>query len=197
MFDSGITASSLIKDLKSEVDVAAEIPDNTYLTWLNALEQLMYSEIIREQGKILIADPAKNKININSLIAPVGESPVRFEDIYTIYADGVQLIKSTLTSGTIFPNTYYKHGVDIGYNTDDDVSEMVIMYFVRPKIRSGLTGNVMIPYEFIELVKSKLRGEAYKLCNEDAAAAKWLNDYNALLDSFRQWNLLRRAEFGM
>ena len=44
---------------------------------------------------------------------------------------------------------------------------------------------------------AELRGEAYKLCNEDAVAAKWLNDYNALLDSFRQWLVLRQPNFGM
>ena len=198
MFDSGIWASSLINDLKSEVDVAYEIPDNTYMTWLNSLEQLLYSEFIREQGKILVANPGKDKINISSLIVPAGESPVRFEDIYTIYADGVQLIKSTLTSGVIFPNTYYKVGVDVGYHTDDVVSEMTIIYFVRPEIKKDtVSANVMIPYEFIELVKAKLRGEAFKLCNEDAVAAKWLSDYNALLESFRQWLDLKRAGFGM
>ena len=198
MFDSGIPANSLIKDLKSEVDVAYEIPDGTYMTWLNALEQLLYSEFIIEQGKILVINPTTDKINITSLTVPAGESPVRFEDIYTVYADGAQLIKSTLTSGSIFPNTFYKHGVDVGYNADDEVSEMTIIYFVRPKIKTaGSAVHVMAPYEFIELVKAKLRGEAYKLCNEDAAAAKWLNDYNALLENFRQWLALRQAGFGM
>jgi len=197
MFDSGIPANELVQNLKSEVDIANEIPDYTYMAWLNSLEQLLYSEFIKEQGKILVTGPAKNKIAIKSLPVPAGESPVRFEDIYTIYADGVQLIKSTLASGVIFPNTYFKVGVDLGYHTDDTVGEMTIIYFVRPAVRYLLFGNVMVPYEFIELVKAKLRGEAYKLCNEDAAAAKWLNDYNALLDGFQQWLLLRRATFGM
>jgi len=186
MYDSGITVTSLIQDLKSEVDVASEVSNNAYITWLNALEQLLYSEFIREQNKIIITEPTANKISIVSLPISAGESPVRFEDIYTIYADGVQLIKSTVTSGAIFPNTYYKTGVDIGYNTEDTVSEMAIIYFVRPVIRTGLSGNVMIPYEFIDLVKAKLRGEACKIYNEDAVAAKWLADYNALLESFRQ-----------
>ena len=198
MFDSGISANSLIKELKSEIDVAYEITDGTYITWLNSLEQLLYSEFIREQGKILVANPTADKLKINSLTVPAGESPVRFEDIYTIYADDVQLIKSTLTSGVIFPNTYFKVGVDVGYHTDDTVEEMIIIYFVRPKIKTvGSAVNVMIPYEFIELFKAKLRGEANKLCNEDAVAAKWLNDYNALLESFRQWLVLRQAKFGM
>ena len=206
MFDSGIPANDLIRDLKDEVDAAYEIPDSAYIKWLNALEQLLYSEFIREQNKIVVTDPPVNKIIISSLPAPAGESPVRFEDIHTVYAGGTQLIKSTLTSGVIFPDTYYKHGVDIGYNTDGTVSEITVIYFVRPALKSVGSSDsdhtteqssVKIPYEFIELIKARLRGEAYKLCNEDAAAAKWLNDYNALLESFKQWLALRQPSFGM
>ena len=198
MFDSGIKTEDLIKDLKSEIDVALEIPDETYIFWLSSLEQLLYSEFIKEQNKITVIDPPEDIINIASVYTPAGESPLRFEDIHTVYADNIQLIKSTAASGVIFPNTYYKIGLDIGYNVKRAVTEMVIVYFVRPKVKTdGETENVMLPYEFIDLVKAKLRGEAYKFCNEDAVAAKWLNDYNALLENFRQWLELRQAKFGM
>ena len=93
------------------------------------------------------------------------------------------MIKSTATSGAIFPNTYYKNGVDVGYNAKKPVSEMTIVYFARPAVKtSNQPGNVMVPYEFTDLVRAKLRGEAYKLCNEDAVAAKWLSDYNSVCD---------------
>lgn len=198
MFDSGISVNSLIQMLKSEVDVAYEVPDGTYIMWINTLEQLLYSEFIHEQNKITVKNPTANTIKITSLSTPANENPVRFEDVYTIYADSVQLIKSTLTSGVIFPNTYYKTGTDIGYNTNDEVAEMIIIYFVRPVMKTeAMSGNVMIPYEFIDLVKAKLRGEAYKLFNEDSVAAKWLNDYNALLESFKNWISLRQSNLGM
>jgi len=208
MFDSGISVKDLIKDLKSEVDVALEIPDGTYIFWLNSLEQLLYSEVIKEQNKIVITEPPEDIIPIGLIYTPVGESPVRFEDIHAIYADKIQLIKSTAASGVIFPNTYYKLGADIGYNAKvikktlvdeiQSVSEMTVVYFARPALKKDTAhGNVSVPYEFIDLVKAKLRGEAYKLCNEDGAAAKWLNDYNVLLESFRQWLELRRAGFGI
>jgi len=78
------------------------------------------------------------------------------------------------------------------------VEEMVIVYLVRPIVKTtAVSGNVMVPYEFIDLITAKLRGEAYKLCNEDAVAAKWLNDYNALLESFKQWLAIRQAKLGM
>ena len=54
----------------------------------------------------------------------------------------------------------------------------------------------MVPYEFIDIIKAKLRGEAYKLANEDALAAKWLQDYNAQLQDFAAWVQDKAAVFG-
>ena len=52
MFDSGISVKDLIEELKTtEVDIALEIPNATYVSWLNSLQQLIYSEIIKEQKK--------------------------------------------------------------------------------------------------------------------------------------------------
>ena len=55
----------------------------------------------------------------------------------------------------------------------------------------------MIPLEFIDLVKAKLRGEAYKLVNEDGIASKWLNDYNILLETFKLWITSKSSNFGI
>ena len=54
----------------------------------------------------------------------------------------------------------------------------------------------MLPYEWLELVMSKLRGEAYKIANDDGQAAKWLEDYNAQLSSFTEWARKRQERYG-
>ena len=205
MFDSGISAKSLIDELKNtEIDIALDIPDSTYVVWLNALQQLLYTEVIKEQKKkILDASIYQNPIRLSALEAE-GENTPRFEDIHAIYAKFdkkiVQLKKSTLTSGTIFNDTYYKENDHLGYKTREEPSTLTILYFVRPAlIPPTPNGNekVMIPVEFIDLVKAKLRGEAYKLANEDNLAAKWLNDYNVLLDTFRAWIADKSPNFGI
>ena len=199
MFDSGISVKSLVEELTSEVDIALDIPNATYVSWLNSLQQILYTEIIKEQKKIAIKPAPSNPFSVSLLNA----QNARFEDIHSIYADSVQLIKSTVASGVIFPNTFYKQNDNVGYNTEKVPTEMTIVYFVKPALVTVTDddkindANVMVPVEFIDLVKSKLRGEAYKLANEDNLAAKWLNDYNTLLETFKVWIAEKSPNFGL
>ncbi len=201
MFDSGIKVSSLIEQIKNEADIAIPITDEIYVLWLNALEQLLYTEVIQEQGIIKLDDVSNGVIDIDTLDVPKGENVIRFEDIHTIYAGETQLIESTVASGVIFPNTYYKIGNNIGLNLEKEFNGQVkVIYFVKPELNTTdniSTKNVMLPVEFIDLSKAKLRGEAYKLANEDALAAKWLNDYNTLLETFKAWITDKTPNFGL
>lgn len=200
MFDSGIKAASLIEQIKNEADIAIPIANESYVSWLNALEQLLYTELIQEQGKIELDGVNGSVIGIDTLNVPNGENAVRYEDIWCIYADSTQLIESTVTSGVIFPNTYYKIGNDIGVNLKKEPEKVKIVYFVKPELKTTdniSTKNVMIPVEFIDLAKAKLRGEAYKVANEGELAAMWINDYNVLLETFKAWLSGKQPEFGM
>lgn len=210
MFDSGISAKDLVAQLKDEADVAVPISNLSYIQWLNSLEQLIYTEIIQEQGKIEVKSGSRPYIEIDTLTVPSGESSIRFEDVYAVYVDfGIhydvmpQLIKSTLASGNVFYNVYYKDGNNIGYRLKEPPNGFTIIYIVRPALKTVTSndvidsGNVMLPVEFIDLAKAKLRGEAYKLANEDALAAKWLNDYNVLLENFKTWMAAKQSNFGM
>lgn len=196
MFNSGKSVSELITELRDEVDIALEIPTTTYLSWLNSIEQLCYSEIIKEQRELTVSNPELT-IKIDELTVSEDESPIRFEDIHSVYADDVQLMKTTLSSGRIFPDTYFKHNDDIGINSPYSIKELKIIYIARPKVKTAEEGNVMLPVEFVELVKAKMRGEAYKLVNEDSLAGKWLNDYNMMLENFKIWCSNRASQFGM
>lgn len=203
MFDSGIIVEDLVAQLKNEVDVAIPIPNESYVSWLNALEQLLYTELIQEQGKIELTGEFNSPIGIDTLSVKSSENAIRFEDIYAIYADSTQLIESTLASGVIFPNTYYKIDNNIGLNLKNRPEKLKIIYIVRPALKTVDSNdninqaNVMLPIEFIDLAKAKLRGEAYKVANEDSLAAKWLNDYNVLLETFKAWISGKQSEFGM
>jgi hypothetical protein len=205
MFDSGISAKSLIEELKNtEVDIAYDIPNATYVSWLNSLQQILYRETIKEQKRVTFNElTLSNPISISDIPTGDDENKPRFEDIHAVYADGVQLIKSTVTSGIIFDNTYYKTNNDIGYNTLEKPTSLDIIYIVKPALITVTDEdeindvNVMIPVEFIDLVKAKLRGEAYKLVNEGNIAANWLNDYNILLEIFKTWIAEKTPKLGI
>ena len=202
MFDSGISLKELIADLKEEVDVAIPIPNKLYVQWANSLEHLLYTEIIKEQNEIAV-NAAEGPIEIEAIAMPDGESCVRFEDVHAVYADDVQLILSTVASGIIFPNSFYKTENKIGVNVDFAPFRYRIVYFIKPKLKETdnkdevSSGNVMLPIEFVELMKSKLRGEAYRIANEDAKAANWLNNYNVLLENFKAWIAQKGASLGL
>lgn len=205
MFNSGISAKTLVEELKStEVDIALEIPDSTYIQWLNSLQQLLYTEVIKEQKKVEFTPPFENNlIDISSVTGAADENKPRFEDVYAVYADDVQLIKSTVTSGVIFRNTFFRITDKLAFNTEKTPDTVTIVYIVKPALITTTSdgnindANVMVPIEFIDLVKAKLRGEAYKLANEDDIAAKWLNDYNILLETFKAWITEKSPNFGI
>lgn len=202
MFDSGVSAKEFVEKLKAEADIAFDIENRDYLRWLNSLEQLLYREIIQEQAEFYV--------DLNTeIIFPYtvceDYSPVRFEDIYSVFADGRQLAKSTVTSGVIFPDTFYKKNDRLCFNTR--ANEIRIVYIVRPPMKEFDGGNiktsddnrynVKLPIEFLDLALAKCRGEAYKLANENVMAANWLNDYNLLLESFKLWAENKKPLLGM
>ena len=194
MFDSGISVKEIIEELNEEVDIALPIPNKTYVTWLNSLQRLLYTEIIKEQNKIEeYCNNSNITINLSGLKVRSGEDVIRFEDIHAIYVGDTQLIKSTVASGMIFPNSFYKFYDQLAINIDKTPVRISIVYISKPALVTVTDtdeindANVMLPVEFIDLVKAKLRGEAYKLANEDDVAAKWLNDYNTLLETFKVW----------
>lgn len=202
MFDSGISAKALIAELQSEVDVALPITNSTYATWLNSLQGLLYSAIIKEQNDLIITEPQEDVIQLASLDVSDNEAPIRFEDIYAVYADTTQLIKTSITSGFVFPDCFYKKGDNLAVKMQKTPNFIKLIYHIKPKLIKVnendeiQDGNVMIPIEFIELVKSKLRGEAYSLENEYGPASNWLNNYNILLENFKQWLSDKAQQFG-
>ena len=208
MFDSGISAKDLIAQLKSEVDAAEEIPNATYITFLNALEQMLYADFIKEQNTVKVSfSPSVNTfpatVDLSGLEIPDTEYNVTFEDIYAVYVNhNLQLIKTSPANGIVFPNSYYKTGGNLSYSSKNPVREIRIVYIVKPAVKTVdendviQDGNVMIPLEFIELVKSKLRYEAYMLVNEYTAAANWVNVFNSLLTTFSEWLANREPQFG-
>lgn len=207
MFDSGISAKNLIAELKNDIDVATEIPNSAYITFLNSLEQMLYADFIKEQAQMKIPNGTiteiPSEITLDTLPVADNEDKITFEDIYSVYVNhNLQLIKTSAANGQIFGNSYYKNGGKLIYNVKNPLKEIRIIYTVKPKPKTVNAndeiqeGNVNVPIEFIELVKAKIRYEAYMLVNEFGIAANWVNVYNSLLTAFGEWLSARAPQFG-
>lgn len=202
MFDSGISVESFIKDIKSEADIAPDITDTKYISWINALEQVLYSDIIREQREagFVLVNYKGEYIGKVSIEKGNNEADVRFEDIISVFKGDTQLIKTSLLSGGIFNDCWFNNGgvlwVNTTFKNEDDT--ITVFYHVRPAEKSSANEEVInLPAEFMDLMYSYVRAEAYKYANEDALSAKWQAEYNARLEIFKAWIDARRPSFGM
>lgn len=198
MYDSDITAADLISEIKDEIDIAAIIPDSAFIRWLNTVEQTVYTELIREMKLVHIAveydDGDIPSFSLSDISLSGNEDPAIFDDIIKVYVDGIELDRVSLISGMTFDNLgmYYKNGERVMVKTLVPATEVTVIYVVRPIKKTIINGElpgetVKLPAEWLEIAASRLRGEAYKLANDDNLAAKWLNDYNLYLEQFKVW----------
>ena len=194
MYDSGLTAAALITLVQAEADISTTIPTASYYRWINEVEQTLYTEIIKEFKSIVIDSPT-SPVAMTAVTVGTTENQAIFEDIYKIYADGKEMQKAGITSTLSLKNAksiWYKSGGAIGFMLagNDTASEINVIYAVRPKLKAEADSpsqNIKLPAEFLELLCCRLRGEAYKLANEDGIAAKWLQDYNTYVEDFKKW----------
>jgi hypothetical protein len=90
MYHSGFFASDIIETVKSETNDSFPVSLSSYVNWINMVEQLLYSDIVKEQR--LSEMPFKNVISFGELpLDEACEDIPRFADIIHIYginADG-------------------------------------------------------------------------------------------------------------
>lgn len=195
IYNSGILASDFVEAISSEADITIEIPESSWYRWLSQAEQLLYTEFIKPLKKVEITIPDNGEIDLSS-IAEDDEDDVNFDDIVKIYVDGVELRRGgAVSSVSLFRMPmYWLDGRSVYSNRYGDA---YLIYIVRPMIKTPSSdGEVAIPVEWLDMVAAKMRGEAYKIANDDGIAAKWLADYNQQLASFKVWCDNRNKRYG-
>lgn len=186
MFKSGLSVKTYVEQLKSEIDIATPFLDDTYIRIINEVLQLLYSEIIKEES----CSEISNNSETGTMPSPIELSDIKFENITKVYADDILLSKSTISNVGIFPNIFYREiGNSLGFSCENkNIEKIRVFYNIVPALLEGEEEeDIPIPYEWLPLISAKVRGEIYKLVNEDAISAKWLNDYNNLLEDFKVW----------
>ena len=203
-YSSGVTVSALIAQIKGEADISYPIPDASYIRFYNEVMQSLYSDIIDDERAASITPSEYGSIALSDIASSSGCAPITFNDIVKIYVDDIEMIYCGEIGNSIFDRNVYCDGHDgtVKYKTpltSGTVPENITVIFkARPAIVSSVsdTSDAGIPYQFISLVMAYIRGEAYKLANEDALSAKWIGDFNAQLADFKSWCAAKNVRYG-
>lgn len=202
MYKSGVMASDLIKSVRSEADVSVSLPDSLFYRSLSAVEQFLYTEVIDEYIAVRVkySGLADGAISLSDVSVPAGCAAAEFDDILRVFADSAELEKSGAVGAWEFPekNLYYTdYDGSIRFVLQEMPDEIVLMVRLRPELKSEDSDSIVaLPPEFIDLAEAKLRGDAYRVSNEDGLAAKWLAEYNNRLETFKVWSVKRNERFG-
>ena len=209
MYSCGMKAEDIVSVVEGETNSAPAVTAHAYCAWINMTEQLLYSDIIREQRMCEI--PFKSAVGFDDLSVDIGcEDMPRFEDILHIYGvkDGerVELEHSEPTwvlRGVQADNSYYFNGHEIVINGIYDsliivriarpIPKRVVKTTVNNQSVDKIIGSIALPYEFVEMLICRLRSEKYRLLNEDELCAKWTDKYNYYLENFKQYVGVRSA----
>ncbi len=201
MFDSMITANDLIRTMQADTDLVQTIRFSTWLGWLNAAEQLLYSETIGMRERAVL--PFRDGCLFLSDVTPLpGAAQPAAQDVVAVVCEGHTLsaMEEPLASALPQCDSWRASGNRLVLHLRRAVKQADVIYLLRPALKTvdeqgGCNQTVSLPAEWLPMISAKLRGEAYRLVNEDALAAKWLEDYNAKLSDFRRW-LARRRPMG-
>ena len=199
MYDSGVKCSEFIDSITAEADISIEIQSDSWYRWLNTVEQFIYTEILDEYASAEI-NYTSDSVALSTLTVPSGCASVTYDDVIAVYADDVQVEKSGIKGVMNFSdkNLYYTdYNGNLVLSLTEVPYKITVIYRLRPIMKTE-TGNqnVAVPTEFLDMVSARLRGEAYKIANEDGLAGKWLADYNTQLESFKVWAEKRNKRYG-
>ncbi|MDD6984246.1 MAG: hypothetical protein PUJ47_03475 [Clostridia bacterium] len=199
MYDSGVKCSDFINSIIGEADISIEIQSDSWYRWLNTVEQFIYTEILDEYASAEI-NYASDSVTLSTLTVPSGCASVTYDDVISVYADGVQVEKSCIKGVMNFSdkNLYYTdYNGNLILSLTEVPNKITVIYRLRPILKTETgNNNVAVPAEFLDMVSARLRGEAYKIANEDGLAGKWLADYNTQLESFKVWAEKRNKRYG-
>lgn len=204
MYDSGIKAASLIQRIGKECDISPDILNEFCSIVINKVEQFLYTEILNEYVKVEInyADVENDTISLSDIIPMVNASPVAYDDIIKVFADANEVIKSGVIAAHNFPEKdlfYTDYNGNLRLVLNETPENIIIIYRLRPAMKelNNLNElNIAVPKEFVDMVEARVRGEVYKVANEDGIAAKWLADYNTQLESFKLWASGKNKRYG-
>lgn len=141
MFDSDIFVSDLISEVLSSADISSPVSENILIESYNRTEQLLYSEIIKEQASAsdFSIDCGVSVFNLDS-VSKAGAAPLRYEDIVSCYVEGKELTPTNLNSVKTMRNSFCK--LDNNLCIHSNGGPLEIVYNVRPSLAEKSTSYI-------------------------------------------------------
>lgn len=205
MYKSGLTAKAFVDALEEEADVSIPIPRAAWYRWLTAVEQFVYTEVLKEyvSAKIRLDDVPVDAIPLSLLPVPPGAAAPVYDDILSVYDEaGREVAKGGAVSVFEFPEKFLwktDYNGRLILSGPRELEAITVIYRLRPEIKTEANADaleVALPPEHLDMAAAKMRGEAYKLANEDGIAGKWLADYNQAMENFKVWAIPRNERYG-
>ena len=206
MYNSGVKVADFIQSVIDEADISIEIPPASWLRWVTAVEQFVYTEILKEYvTTVLRLDQSPVDVHpLGSLDVPAGAAPPVYDDVVMVYDElGHEIPRGGAVSSLEFPEKafyYTDYRGNLILSTPEEQAAVTVVYRIRPEIKTAenaSTLNVALPPEYLDMCAAKMRGEAYKIANEDGIAGKWLADYNQQVENFKIWAASRNERYGI
>lgn len=144
------------------------------------------------------ATPKNGLLPCGNIPVPDGAGAVHPRDVLAVYCGGRQLRylpPEELASAAGMPYCFYTvtpEGIRLSHT--EAAQPMEVVFTLRPPIygESDESRPVPLPDEFLPMLAAKVRGEVYRLANEDGLCAKWLAVYNAGLADLYDYLAERR-----
>lgn len=199
MMESNTIAAALLSEVIEGLSLYAPPPRGFFRDVLNECLSRLYTEVVLERA---ITDlPLEGCVlSLADIPSPTG-TPVRGEDILSVSLDGRgarYLCPDQLSVAA---------GVDAPYYTIEEDAILLsregrvarVCFVLRPPLcteENEETYRIPLFSEFMPMLTARLLGEGYRAANEDALAAKRLEEYNHRLDGFVSYLTLARAAKG-
>lgn len=152
MFESGIKVSDLINEITKCADISVPISEECLLESYNRTEQLLYSEIIKEQDTMSVIEATEGifDIDLTSISMP-DYALLRYEDILSVYVGGRELTPTNLNSVAVMRNSFCKYNNGLRIHSNGGAVD--IMYYVRPSLAGKAVVDVDRKIHVIDFVK--------------------------------------------
>ena len=191
-YRSNIPVSHLIMAVADDIDVFPAIENASYIAWYNDIVQSIYKSIIKPY--IIVKTKAHGTVKLSNVFIPGGVSFPEGAQMYLeINGTRRKLLIVDREQDLIFRDSAYIGSDEIKINSNllDSSPDLVIELLMPPTVvtadnMSDIT--VPFPIEYHDMIAAKLKGEAFKMCNQDNTAAKYLNDFNASLEDFKAYH---------